>query len=253
MSRLVDLGDVMLSVREQGAGPSIIFLHGFPENGDAWGAVADRLSDDFRCILPDQRGYGLSDKPDGVQYYTIDHLIADIDALATSLGIDRFALAGHDWGGMVAWWYAARWGDRLTHLIIANAPHPALFQQRILDDPDQRQASQYITRLRAAGSEQSVPGATKTMIDWYRAAPFVVPESDAACTAPDWLAAEDFTVRVPTLVLWGIRDTILLPVLLDGLADYASDLRVKRFAEHGHNIIHENPAALAATIKVFLT
>jgi pimeloyl-ACP methyl ester carboxylesterase len=252
MSRLVDLGDVRLSVREQGAGPPIVFLHGFPENGDAWGAVADQLSDAFRCILPDQRGYRLSGKPDDARCYAIDHLIADVDALATSLGIDRFALAGHDWGGVVAWWYAARRRDRLTHLIIANAPHPALFQQRILDDPDQRQASQYITRLRAVGSEQSVPGATKTMVDWYRAAPFIVPEPGVSDATADWLGAEDFTVRVPTLVLWGTRDAILLPVLLDGLDEYVPNLRVERFAESSHNIIHEHPAALAVAIKAFL-
>ncbi len=252
MSRRVDLGSMMLSVREQGAGLPIIFLHGFPENGDAWGGVADQLSDVCRCILPDQRGYRLSDKPEGAHHYAIDHLIDDVDALAISLGVDQFALAGHDWGGLVAWWYAARRPGKLTHLIIANAPHPALFQQRILDDPDQRQASQYITRLRAAGSEQSVPGATTTMVDWYRAAPFIVPEPGVGGATADWLAAEDFAVSVRTLVLWGMRDTALLPVLLDGLEDYVPDLRVQRFEENGHNIIHQNPAALAAAIKAFL-
>jgi pimeloyl-ACP methyl ester carboxylesterase len=229
-----------------------MFLHGFPENGDAWGAVADQLSDAFRCILPDQRGYRQSDKPDGTHHYAIDQLIADVDALAATLGIDHFALAGHDWGGLVAWWYAARRRDRLTHLIIANAPHPALFQKRILDDPGQRHASQYITRLRAEGSEQSVIGATKFMVDWYRAAPFIVPEPLATCAEPDWLAAEDFTVRVPTLLLWGMRDTVLLPVLLDDLGNYVPDLRVQRFETSSHNIIHEHPAALAAAIKAFL-
>jgi pimeloyl-ACP methyl ester carboxylesterase len=252
VTRRIDLGAISLSVTEVGEGAPILFLHGFPESGAAWGEVASLLSDRFRCILPDQRGYGLSDHPDRQADYAVDRLIDDISALANALGIEKFVLAGHDWGGVLAWWYAARHSARVSHLIIANAPHPVLFQRAIIDDPDQRLAAQYITQLRQFGSETLMSGATKSMIDWYRAAPIVVPAPGEVAPMPDWIASQDGTIKVPTLILWGIRDTYLLPVLLDGLEELVPDCVVQRFKDAGHDIIHEMPAALAAAIKAFI-
>jgi pimeloyl-ACP methyl ester carboxylesterase len=250
--RRINLGTVSLSVTEMGDGPPILFLHGFPEHGGAWQRVAEPLSDRFRCILPDQRGYRLSDQPERVEDYAVDHLIADIDALADVLGLSRFALAGHDWGGLLSWWYAARHAERLTHLIIANAPHPVLFQHALINDPAQRLASQYITRLRDPGGEMLLPDVPTAMVNWYRAAPYVVPAPAETTALPAWCAAEGFTINMPTLVLWGMRDTALLPVLLDGLGDYVPDLTVQRFDDASHNIIHEIPDALAAAIGGFI-
>jgi pimeloyl-ACP methyl ester carboxylesterase len=252
VTRRIDLGAISLSVAEYGDGPPILFLHGFPDNGAAWGEVAALLSDRFRCILPDQRGYGLSDHPNRQADYAVDRLIEDISALADALALETFALAGHDWGGLLAWWYAARHGERVSHLIIANAPHPALLQRAIIDDPHQRLATQYVTRLRQAGSETLVPRATKSMVDWYRASPFVVPAPGEAARMPDWIVAENFSIKAPTLILLGMRDTHLLPILLDGLDEHVPNLVVQRFEDAGHNIIHEIPAALATAIKAFI-
>jgi pimeloyl-ACP methyl ester carboxylesterase len=253
VTRRVDLGTIKLSVTEMGDGPPILFLHGFPENSTAWRMVAEPLSGRFRCIMPDLRGYGLSDKPRAIDDYVIDRLVDDIDALADALNLEAFALAGHDWGGLLAWWYAARQAKRLSHLIIANAPHPALFQKALIDDPAQRFASQYVTRLREPGSETRLSGITTSMVNWYRAAAFVVPPPGETATMPAWMTAEDFTINVPTLVLWGMQDTVLLPILLDGLEDYVPDLCAQRFEEAGHDIIHEVPNELAAAIGNFLT
>jgi pimeloyl-ACP methyl ester carboxylesterase len=252
VTRRVDLGTITLAVTETGDGPPILFLHGFPENGTAWRKVAKLLSSRFRCIMPDLRGYGLSDQPTAVEDYAIDHLIADIDALADALNLATFALAGHDWGGLLAWWYAARRPDRLSHLIIANAPHPVLFQKALIDDPAQRLASQYVTRLREPGSEARLASVTPSMVNWYRAAPFVVPPPGETAPMPCWVTAEDFAINMPTLVLWGMQDAVLRPTSLDGLEDYVSDLCVQHFEEAGHDIIHEIPNELAAAIGNFL-
>jgi pimeloyl-ACP methyl ester carboxylesterase len=252
MTRRINLGAIALSVTEWGDGPPILFLHGFPENGGAWSKVAEPLAPRFRCIMPDQRGYGLSDQPDALEDYVVDQLIGDIDALADALGLKSFALAGHDWGGLVAWYYAARHPERLSHLVIANAPHPILFQKAIIADPDQRLASQYITRLRQPDSETRLPTATSSMINWYRAAPFIVPVPGEVAAMPDWIMAEDFTITIPTLVLWGMRDTALLPVLLDDLDHYVPTLEIQRFDNASHDIIHEIPAQLAAAIAGFV-
>ena len=89
--------------------PALIFLHGFPESHRTWREVAPRLEDSFRLIMPDQRGFAGSDRPLDVAEYETDTLIGDIFALADTLGLESFALVGHDWGGAIAWPAALRW------------------------------------------------------------------------------------------------------------------------------------------------
>src|SRR5262245_4346217 len=129
--------------------PLVICLHGFPEYWAAWSAVMLALASCFHLVAPDQRGYNLSSKPEGVDAYRVRALVGDLAALADHLSPDRpFILAGHDWGASIAYAYAFAYPERLTHLIVANGVHPIPFQQAILEDPEQRQASQYINRLK---------------------------------------------------------------------------------------------------------
>ena len=88
--------------------------------------------------------------------YTTDTLVDDIFALADALELERFALVGHDWGGAIAWAAALRGDPRLTRLAIINAPHPLIFQKSLIEDADQRAASQYITAFRTPGFEQAI-------------------------------------------------------------------------------------------------
>ena len=99
-----------------------------------WRAVAPALARDFRVIAPDQRGFGGSDKPEGVEAYRTDRIVEDLIALADALGLDRFTLVGHDWGGAVAWLAALRHPDRIGRLVIVNAPHPLVFQKSLIED-----------------------------------------------------------------------------------------------------------------------
>jgi pimeloyl-ACP methyl ester carboxylesterase len=138
------------------ASPPVILLHGFPESHRTWREVAPRLQGDFYLIMPDQRGFGASDRPQEVEAYATDTLVSDIFALAEALGLERFALVGHDWGGAIAWPAALRNDPRLMRLAIVNAPHPLVFQKSLIDDADQREASQYITAFRQPGFEQAV-------------------------------------------------------------------------------------------------
>ena len=124
------------------ADPAVILLHGFPESHRTWREVAPRLQDKFYLVMPDQRGFAGSDLPQEVEAYKTDTLIDDIFALAEALRIDQFALVGHDWGGAIAWGAALRGDPRLTRLAIVNAPHPVIFQKSLVDDSDQRAASQ---------------------------------------------------------------------------------------------------------------
>ena len=118
--------------------PALIFLHGFPENHRTWRHQIAHFSDRFRCVAPDQRGYRRSSKPPHVEDYSPDKLIGDVFLLADALGIETFTIVGHDWGGAIAWGVALGGQHaRVTRAIIANAPHPAIFQNLLYTDRGQ--------------------------------------------------------------------------------------------------------------------
>ena len=268
--------------------PAVILLHGFPESHRTWREVAPRLEDSFRLIMPDQRGFAGSDRPQEVEAYGTDTLIADIFALAETLGVESFALVGHDWGGAIAWPAALRGDPRLKKLAIVNAPHPLIFQKSLIEDADQRAASQYITAFRSPGFEKAVeamgydaffeksfarhadltmipeaerqqyiadwsqPGALAAMLNWYRAGKMVVPAPGATVPLPDWLLGAFPKIKVPTLVIWGLDDTALLPVQLEGLDDLVDDLRVVRLPGVGHFAPWQAGERVANALRDFL-
>jgi pimeloyl-ACP methyl ester carboxylesterase len=114
---------IRLSVHEAGAGPAVVFSHGFPELGFSWrhqlGAVA---AAGFRAIAPDQRGYGASDAPAEVAAYDIHHLCGDLVGLLDALGIERAVFVGHDWGGFVAWAMPVLHPERTAGVVGVNTP-----------------------------------------------------------------------------------------------------------------------------------
>jgi pimeloyl-ACP methyl ester carboxylesterase len=266
----------------------ILFLHGFPESHRTWRGVAPDLARDFRVIAPDQRGFAASDKPEGVEAYRTDRILEDLIALADALGLGRFTLVGHDWGGAVAWLAALKHPDRLSRLVIVNAPHPLIFQKSLFDDPAQRAASQYINAFRNPLMETGIeamgletffsktfashadisllsdaerqaylddwgrPGALTAMLNWYRASEIVVPKAGDDTKAPAWTMLPFPKIEVPTLVLWAMRDTALLPVQLDGLDDLVEDLRIVTIPEAGHFVPWENPEPVIAAIRDFI-
>ena len=139
--------------------PPVIMLHGFPESHRTWRGLVPLLEAEFRLVMPDQRGFAGSDRPQDVEAYRADTLVDDIFALAEAVGIERFALVGHDWGGAIAWPAALRGDPRLTRLTVINAPHPVIFQKSLIEDSDQRAASQYITAFRTPGFEKAAAEA----------------------------------------------------------------------------------------------
>jgi len=270
------------------ANPAVILLHGFPESHRTWREVAPALQDRFYLVMPDQRGFAGSDLPQDVDDYKTDLLIDDIFALADGLGIARFGLVGHDWGGAIAWGAALRGDARLTRLAIVNAPHPVIFQKSLIDNAEQRAASQYITAFRAPGFETVVeakgfdwffdttfarhvdiskipeaerrqyiadwsqPGAFNAMLNWYRGSKVVVPPPVVTVPLPDWLLRAFPKVRVPTLVVWGMKDAALLPIQLEGLEELVDDLRIERLPEAGHFAPWEAGDEVAALLEAFL-
>ena len=268
--------------------PPVILLHGFPESHRTWRGIVPFLENRFRLVMPDQRGFAASDQPQDESEYKTERVIADLFALADALGIERFSLVGHDWGGAVAWAAAIKGDPRIERLAIVNAPHPVIFQKSLIEDKDQRTASQYITAFRTPGFEQAVeamgwetffdksfgahvdlalirpeekaqyiadwsqPGTLTAMLNWYRASHIHVPPPLLTVPVPDWVLGAFPTISVPTLVVWGMRDRALLPVQLEGLDRLVEDLRIVRVADAGHFVPWEQPQAVAAALAPFL-
>ena len=157
LRRVALSGGITLEAWEEGPeeAPALLFLHGFPESHRTWRHQIAHLAPRFRCIAPDLRGYGGSSRPAEVADYTTPLLVGDVFQLADALGLESFTLLGHDWGGVLAWQAAAvdAATGRISRLVIANAPHPVLFQRRIYTDATQRAASQYIRQFRAPATD----------------------------------------------------------------------------------------------------
>lgn len=270
------------------ANPAILFLHGFPDSRRSWRHQIAALADHYYVIAPDQRGYARSDKPPLVSDYAVPKLIGDVFALADALEIDQFALAGHDWGGALAWAAALKNPQRVTRLMICNAAHPYVYQHSLIHDAGQRAAAQYVRdfrepdfdkAIRAQGLDQffderfarlwvgaapsaaeraayldewSQPGALTAMLNWYRASPIEVPPADAPAQDSDFLKRAFPVLETPTLVIWGMSDPALHACQLDGLDALVRDLTIVRLPGIGHFTPCEAPDAVNSAMRDWL-
>ena len=284
--KYADVNNIRLHYVTAGKGKLIMFLHGFPEFWYAWKNQLAEFGRDYKAVAPDMRGYNLSSKPADVEQYRIKYLVEDIRALAEHIGQNKFILVAHDWGGGVAWPFAMRHPEYLEKLIIINAPHPITFVRELRDNPAQRKASQYILVHRTFDAEDvlarnnyavlvssllkngmkqgyfteedgeayieawSQPGALTGALNYYRAAHLgsFVSESDDSLSADPSL----FTVRVPTLVIWGEKDRYLLKGNLEGLDRYVPTLSIRRIPDGSHWVIHEKPGLVNSYIREFI-
>jgi len=293
-----DVNGVRLHYVRAGSGPLIVFLHGFPEFWYEWHNQIAEFSRDHTAVAPDMRGYNLSSKPADLSAYQMPQLVGDVRALASDLlkstGGSTFTLVAHDWGGVVAWVFAALHPEMLDKLVIVNAPHPTIFAKLLREDTAQQKASGYMLMFRSPQAEANLsadsyaaltaavlggglkdgtvtpadkaayleawsqPGALTGGLNYYRAAE-IGPPTPAASTpstpaAPlgATTAAPQLVVRVPTLVIWGEKDTALLPGNLDGLEEVVQKLTVRRVPEGTHWVVREKAADVNRLIREFL-
>lgn len=276
--------------------PAIIFLHGFPESHRTWRHQIAHFSGRYYCIAPDQRGYRGTSKPQEVEAYTADKLTADIFALADALAVQNFIIAGHDWGGAIAWAVALSgqegglnpvWSGRVTHSIIANAPHPYLFQRLLINDMNQRAASQYIRAFRdpendALVHEKGLTGllletikwdkpsgmepeeraallqdwedrdACFGMLNWYRASALYVPAMDEQAELPAFANNAFPKLNIPTLVVWAMDDLALPASNIEGIEELVPGVVVEPVHDCGHFVIWEKPEAVNIAMDRFL-
>jgi len=271
--------------------PLLLFLHGFPEYSGAWAAVMEDLQDQWFCVAPDQRGYGESWRPDGVENYQMRHLGRDAIAM-----IDHFgggyaaAVIGHDWGASVAYAIAMRAPEKIAQLVVVNGVHPAPFQAALAAGGAQSEASVYIEWLRREGAVDALvrddfagmfalfnakmdmswltpalaaqykaawrdAAGVRAMVNWYRASALKVADAGAPIAAadlPQWDAAQ-LRISMPHLLIWGDKDAALLPETTDGLQDFCDDLTRVDLEGRDHWVIHQDPARISAEIRQFVT
>jgi pimeloyl-ACP methyl ester carboxylesterase len=260
-----DLGEVQLHYVEAGDGPLVVLLHGFPECWYGWRLQIKALADaGFRVVAPDMRGYNLSSRPKGVGSYDLAKLADDVRDLVHERGAQSAFLAGHDWGGSVAWATAMNHPEVVDRLAILNAAHPRKLSQG-LHHPEQLKKSWYffffalpdlpdaivhandwhffrhfLHDARPAYTAQemdhyieawSQPGAASGMINYYRSSVRTPAKKAAAAIQP---------VKAPTLVIWGQGDAYLGQELAEPEHDDVPNLEgVERLPDASHWVHHD--------------
>lgn len=270
--------------------PLMLFLHGFPEYWGVWRAQMEAFADRYTCVAPDLTGYNTSSKPKDVARYRTARLVEDVAVFADLYRLNRkFTLVAHDWGGALAWAFAIKHPEMLERLVIINAVHPGAFQREVARNPAQAAASQYIHALRAPDAEDryaaddfallwrsfadveaagkltpelrgglraawSQPGALTGMFNWYRAMKMSPPKTDGSPADPPPAYPDSaMMVKVPTLVIWGLKDHALLPGCIEGLERWVPDVCVRTFSDSGHWISLEDPQLVTREMRTWLS
>ena len=257
---------------EQGAGPPVVLLHGFPEFWYSWRRQIPVLARHLRVIAPDLRGYNLSEKPPGG--YDMVTLTDDVLALVRRLTGERVSVVGHDWGGILAWVFAIRFPEAIDKLVVLNAPHPARFAQAVRR-PGQFLRNTYALFFRLPALPELLLGANRcwALVRMMRRSAVIkeaFSDEDAqryreAMSRPGALTAAlkyyrsasmrhlppDQTVRAPTLVLWGVHDVALGRELTEGLERWVPRLTL-RHLDCGHWTQQELPDEVNQGLLHFL-
>lgn len=262
-------GPIGLETRHAGPvdGEVVVMLHGFPECWNTWRHQIPVLAEaGYRVYAPNMRGYGLSSKPDEIDDYHVDKLIQDVDAIRRLSGAKKIHLVGHDWGAVVAWWYALNKPEHLASLSILNVPHPAAFLKVLKSKPAQLLKSWYIfyfqipylpeltvpfnkffffrnvlNRTSNRGSYDksdftelqkhwSIPGSLKAMINYYRSAIRSQPKPP-----------NGNTVDTPTQILWGENDLALTLEMAHLSEKYLTNGTLTTYPDATHWLAHDKP------------
>jgi len=283
-----DVNGIKLHYAHSGRGPLIMFLHGFPEYWAMWKAQLEEFSIDHLAIAPDMRGYNLSSKPVELSRYRQKYLVEDIRQLAEFLGYKKFVLVAHDWGGAVAWTFAMFYPQYLERLVIVNAPHPAVFERELRENPAQRKASNYMMLFRSPGAEEklaaddyswlinmafgeiiksrilkdedirgykkawSQPGALTGGLNYYRVTDVGALENYEEALKKPAVMTMLPKINLPVLVIWGEKDTALLTGCIRGLDEYVTQLSIKMVTDASHWVVREKTQLVNTLIREFL-
>lgn len=264
-------------------GDAVVMLHGFPEGAESWSRQIAAVSKaGALAIAPDMRGYGMSDAPEGVAAYRIEHLVEDVAGIIKAFGRDRAHIAGHDWGAIVAWFFAGTHPEMTKTLTVLSVGHPAAVAAASHDDQDQQERSRYVGLFLMEGKAEAVlgdddyrrlramfklgpnpeavpngaiehftrsvarPGRLTAALNYYRA---------NLKPGTGWGAlARTLRIDAPTTLLWGDQDPALGSLQAEGTAKYVSgEYRLEILEGAGHWLQFERPAEISQSLVAAVT
>jgi pimeloyl-ACP methyl ester carboxylesterase len=254
------------------AADMVILLHGFPEGAESWTKQVDAVAKaGHLAVAPDLRGYGLSDAPEGVENYAIDHLVEDVAGIIKAFGKSDAHVAGHDWGALVAWFFAGRHPEMTRTLTALSVAHPAALAEASRVDDEQREKSRYVALFLVEGKAEQVlaeddyrrlrsmfalgpnpdavprsvvdhfarslsrPGRLTAALNYYRANLGIGGGAWAALT-------QELKIATPTTLLWGDQDPALGRRAVDATAGHVEGpYRLEVLEGAGHWLQFERP------------
>jgi pimeloyl-ACP methyl ester carboxylesterase len=283
-SKFATLNGLKFHYVQQGDGEQIVFLHGYPFFAASWDKLLAHFSQSYHVVAPDNRGYGLSAKPEGVQNYTIDKLVEDVRALIEHLpGSKKVNLVGHDWGGALAWAVAQKYPELIDKVVVINAPPYNVLLHMIVNNEEQKKSSAYMERLKSPKVEKvfaehgpemlwrygfdrgyanghlddefkqaffaawNQPGAHTGAVNWYRANVPAVADINDSSYWPSKMAR----VTVPSLLIWTENERTFVPAMLDVIPKYVDDLSITIIAESGHSPFFDKPKEVIEAMQRF--
>lgn len=255
-------------------GDPVMLLHGFPETSIMWEDLMIRLAEaGYRCAAPNQRGYSAGARPEAIQAYAGNELVADVFALADALGWERFHLVAHDWGAAVGWQALQHAPSRIVSFSALSIPHYRAFAESSWEDAEtadyrgflelvlgpEGAAERALSQSDMAGLRStwvgdartiedyvetlSQPSALRSVLAWYRASQG---HRSILQSLPD--ASE--TISVPTVVIWGRRDLYVHRGAVDRAARFMAGPYHVVELDAGHWLAQEaGPQVLAAVLS----
>ena len=251
-----------------GDGPLVVFLHGFPDHWLGWWEVMSDLRVGYRVVAMDLRGYNLSDKPAAADAYAMRTLVSDVRAVIASQGVSSAVVVGHDWGGFVAWHVAMDAPELVDGLAVLNMPHPWAIARELARNPGQLKASEYVRFFKRPDAHEHFPperlSAWVTDPDYRKRHDLAMAASSLGAMfnyyRVNW-PSEPYEirpepppkVRVPTLLLHGLKDPYALPAGLNDVWEWVGhELEILTLPDAGHFIQHEQPSRVSARLRQWL-
>jgi len=261
-------GDIKIHYRTLGKGPLLILLHGFPDYWYTWRDQMPALAKHFQVVAIDLRGYNKSDQPKGVENYTMDKLVDDVQAVLKHFKQDKAVVVGHDWGGVITWAFAMKYPEKTDRLIILNLPHPRGLQRELANNPLQQKASQYARNFqsdlaaslvtpeilvfwvkepeaRAHYLEAFKRSSIEGMLNYYKANYPKEPYKEERTFPP---------VKCSVLMIHGLKDPYLLPGALNDTWQWLEkDFTLITVPDAGHFVHRDKPELVTRKMVGWLT
>ena len=270
--KYADSDGVSIHYAKMGSGPLMVLIHGFPDFWYSWRHQMAGLADQYTVAALDTRGYNLSEKPEGEANYDMTLLTADVAAVLRAERESSAVVVGHDWGGGIAWNFAAAYPQMTDRLIIMNLPHVKGLQRELASMGQQHSNSQYARNFQQPDSHENISpsglamalsqgdealreiylaafenSSTESMMNYYRRnyprEPYV---------GGPW--AELPRIQAPVLQFHGLNDSALLaPALNNTWEELDQDWTLVTIPGVGHWPHHEKPDMVTNMMRAWLS